>query len=375
MKIFQTIVILSVALTAGITGGVSRAEGIGYATVDAAITALKSSKTNKVSISPDGWTIVSEGARGPLWSFTPPKHPAHPAAVKRVLVEKNGSIVIAMSALCQASKSACDALIEEFKLLNNKIAEDTRSKTAGTDTNSAAKIVVERIDDNAFRLVLTSKRSTSVEAGQLELMPKASEVCGARFPSLGKYQFELDEPVATASDAATTLLLRQDIACELTDTRKVSLTAPLLTPDIVPSIAEDQRAQSATLTFFSLLEGAKYKEAYDMQSEALREAESLSQLRDRSEKFNAASGTSISRKIKKVTWYRDPPGLEPGNYAAVDFLSSFKNIPYACGYLVWKDAGIALQLLRQEINVIDAVMVKALRPEELEAAITRFKCR
>jgi hypothetical protein len=375
MNILQKIIILSLSLTACNAGAQSKLEGIGYPTVETALQALKSNSANKVSVTPDDWIIVSEGDRRPLWSFTPRKHPAHPAAVKRTLVERNGSIVIEMSALCQASKSACDGLMEEFKLLNERISQEVKAKSATAAAFTDSPIDVETLDKDSFRLVLKSKRSATVDAGQVELMSKAKALCGMRAVSLGKYQFDLDEPLIATSGTATTLVLKQDIRCLERDAATEGLTPSAPATKLAQSALEDQRAESATLTYLSLIDGAKYKEAYIMQSEMQRKTEEFTSWRARVRKFHTTAGAMVSRKIKKVTWYLDPPGIPPGKYAAVDFLSAFENIPYYCGYVVWREEADALKLVREEVNIIDADMVKTLNPEQLEAVIARFKCR
>ena len=99
-------------------------EGIGFKTVDEALSALKIKVGVSVSVQ-GGWTIVEDSEKGNmvLWSFTPSSHPAHPAAVKRTVIEKDKHkhIYIQMKALCQASKVECDSLIAEFEALNKKI--------------------------------------------------------------------------------------------------------------------------------------------------------------------------------------------------------------------------------------------------------------
>jgi hypothetical protein len=101
-----------------------KSDGIGYATVDDALTSLKSKIGTDISIQ-GGWTIVQDNELGNmvLWSFTPENHEAHPAAVKRTVLEKDDTVFIRMEALCQASKLACDSLMEEFKKLNDRIRE------------------------------------------------------------------------------------------------------------------------------------------------------------------------------------------------------------------------------------------------------------
>jgi hypothetical protein len=97
-------------------------EGIGYPSVAAALEALKA--RGDVAISEQGgWTIADDKPRHTIWSFTPPGHPAFPAAVKRMLVEENGQVAIRMNVLCQAAKQSCDALVEEFRSMNNALAQ------------------------------------------------------------------------------------------------------------------------------------------------------------------------------------------------------------------------------------------------------------
>ena len=74
---------------------------IGYPSVAAALDALKARKDVRIS-SQGGWTVIEDGSGGnaTLWSFTPPNHPAHPAAVKRTLVQKDGAFFVEMDALC-----------------------------------------------------------------------------------------------------------------------------------------------------------------------------------------------------------------------------------------------------------------------------------
>lgn len=79
-------------------------QGIGYPSVAAALKDLK--VRSDVDISDQGgWTIISDRASGALWSFTPPTHPAHPAAVKRTVVEKDGSIFIEMGGFMSGEKN------------------------------------------------------------------------------------------------------------------------------------------------------------------------------------------------------------------------------------------------------------------------------
>jgi hypothetical protein len=100
--------------------GSPRLSSIGYPSVSAALESLKAKSDVKISVQA-GWTVIEDGMT--LWSFTPPNHPAYPAAVKRALVEKDGAWHVEMNALCQADKAACDKLMAEFRTLNDNMRE------------------------------------------------------------------------------------------------------------------------------------------------------------------------------------------------------------------------------------------------------------
>jgi hypothetical protein len=101
---------------------------IGYASVADALTTLRSRGDVDVS-EQNGWTIISEPAKQSLWSFTPPNHPAHPAAVRRTVVQQGSTIGVQMSVLCQAERAACDKLVAEFQTLNERMRQDIQRRT------------------------------------------------------------------------------------------------------------------------------------------------------------------------------------------------------------------------------------------------------
>jgi hypothetical protein len=104
--------------------------GVGYPTVQAALAALKAKPGVKLR-EQQGWIIASdkesEGVSA-SWSFTPEGNPAHPAAVKRILYEKDRQIVMETKVLCEAKKDACDALVRDFEVLAKRIQDDLKRR-------------------------------------------------------------------------------------------------------------------------------------------------------------------------------------------------------------------------------------------------------
>ncbi len=95
---------------------------IGFDSIEEAFNALEGDP-DATPTEYEGWNIFTQKLSGSyvLWSFTPEFHPAHPAVIKRLIVSKDGELSISMNALCYAEKSQCDALVEQFKVVNENL--------------------------------------------------------------------------------------------------------------------------------------------------------------------------------------------------------------------------------------------------------------
>ncbi|WP_373987900.1 hypothetical protein [Duganella sp. BuS-21] len=100
---------------------------IEYKSIPEALAGLRAKPGTEIS-NQGGWTIAIEPDTKVIWSFAPESHPAYPALVKRAVVSQNGSVFVKMDVKCQASKSACDALVREFIQLNEKMRSSFQSK-------------------------------------------------------------------------------------------------------------------------------------------------------------------------------------------------------------------------------------------------------
>jgi len=95
---------------------------IGYASVAEALAALQANPKIQISVQ-GGWTIASDKENKTLWSFSPKSDPSYPAAVKRIVEERNDTVFVHMDVLCEASKSACDNLVRQFQQLNERMQQ------------------------------------------------------------------------------------------------------------------------------------------------------------------------------------------------------------------------------------------------------------
>ena len=99
---------------------------IEYASVDAALAALRSKEGVKFSKN-DDWIVASE-LDGTHWSFAPTHHPAYPAVGRRRLHQQGETFFVVTNILCQARKPACDKLRDDYQLLDRRMNEAIRAK-------------------------------------------------------------------------------------------------------------------------------------------------------------------------------------------------------------------------------------------------------
>jgi hypothetical protein len=74
---------------------------------------------------------LENGQNGALWTFTLPKHPAHPAAICRRVMERRGLIDIPTTIVCEGAKAACAELKADFDALNERVIQDLYKQGKG----------------------------------------------------------------------------------------------------------------------------------------------------------------------------------------------------------------------------------------------------
>jgi hypothetical protein len=114
----------------GTSGAGPSGVGFGYSTPQAALDALRGRRDVTISTQ-DGWTTATDRANATLWTFTTMGHPAHPAGIRRQIVERGTILDLDTNFLCNGPRQACDQLAEDFKRLNARMLEDLRRQRGG----------------------------------------------------------------------------------------------------------------------------------------------------------------------------------------------------------------------------------------------------
>ncbi|MES3025565.1 MAG: DUF4019 domain-containing protein [Pseudomonadota bacterium] len=246
----------------------------------------------------------------------------------------------------------------------------------GNHSARPSAIDVQRNGDNGYRLILKSYRSSTVPAAQAELMPKVSELCAPRMASLGRYSFDMTEPVAGDTGKPTLLVLRQDIECGVAQSAEPSPPAQARAAPETATQEQVGRVEQQTRRYFEAKDQGRFSAAYELMAASLKQSISFETWKGKAGAFNAKAGAVKQRTISKITWYRNPPQVEPGLYVAVDFTSRFAEIDIHCGFLAWREQPDGkFALVREEENFLDKEIQKKLKPAEFEKVRQQFNCK
>jgi len=144
---------LVVAVAAAAVGAVAAQDAEhaeDYPSVAAVLAELRANPSARFDMR-DGWVVVASVERGNpvLWSFTPAGHPAHPAVVKRTALEKTGTGFVELTTLCEGPEAECKRLLEQFKQINQELAQQNLAKRVELDVgiaqNTHQRVHVKRL--------------------------------------------------------------------------------------------------------------------------------------------------------------------------------------------------------------------------------------
>jgi Protein of unknown function (DUF4019) len=218
-----------------------------------------------------------------------------------------------------------------IRLLATLVTAWTISPAATTDSD----ITVKSIGDNQYELTRTSTIPDLVTA-QRALLPKAKELCGDKRVNFGHYSFDSKLPLTDSKlNTPPQLRFTQTIQCGASTPAPV----PQITnaPDGWQPTREDQATvERQTYRYLSSKATGDYTAAYAMFSDSMKGATHFDTWQIQTQSFNAKAGSVLSRHVRKITCYKDPPSAPlPGIYVAVDYSSEFDQVPIHCGYVAW----------------------------------------
>jgi Protein of unknown function (DUF4019) len=247
--------------------------------------------------------------------------------------------------------------------------------TAALSATLESEIIVKPLGPDQYELTFTSAIPDFLIAKQA-LLPKATEICGNKPPTFGHYSFEMKQPVTDSPVNSPSLLrLTQAVQCGAATTTPVFPTFTV--PDGWQPTANDRATvERETYRYLDSKAAGNYEIAYAMFSDSMKGATHFDSWQASEQSFNAKSGRVLDRKVRKITWYKDPPSAPiPGIYVALDYSSVFADVPIHCGYVAWyRTPGGAYRIIREEQNSISKASIAMMKPAEVAALAARFGC-
>jgi Protein of unknown function (DUF4019) len=142
----------------------------------------------------------------------------------------------------------------------------------------------------------------------------------------------------------------------------------------IPTAEQRQRVLKTVEVFLDAVEGGRYAEAYELQTEINKHNRTLAQFTQDAQKFRALAGPVKFWRVLKVTWTKDPAHAPfPGIYAAIDLAGQFANVDRDCGYMVLyqQPASGDFTVMRRENNYLDNATARNIEEKQSKAEVAK----
>ena len=234
------------------------------------------------------------------------------------------------------------------------------------------KITSRETGAGAYELTLITDATRDVQRAQALLEPKAQALCGGPANVVfGRYSFQMSESLHPHS-LPTTMTLRQNIHCA-SNGQSAFVPAP---PPPVKYTRDDALIAKLSMDYLAHKDAGRYKEAYASFTAAMRASTTFAGWSEAMRQSRAGAGELVQRRIKKVSWYENPPAAPaPGVYVAADYVGEYANIAFHCGYIVWHlQADGGYKVMREESNNIGRAEAAKMTEAQLAEMKSRFRC-
>ncbi len=221
---------------------------------------------------------------------------------------------------------------------------------------------------------LTIPVSPETPEGRRLVALRAIEICGARYPQLGRYRFTGSERVAPDGSRSGSFDVRQELTCFTTrPAEPAEAPAPA---DWRASAQDESAVRAATMAYFGATDAGDAARIHAMLSAERRSGDSLAERAAALRAFRDQAGTPGTHRILALTWYVNPVGApRPGIYVAADYERAYSGLLANCGYLVWfREADGRYVLVREESAVVARGTIGD-GPDELARARALARCR
>jgi hypothetical protein len=249
------------------------------------------------------------------------------------------------------------------------------ASAVSAEDGAQSPVSSRKLSNEVYELAVTVQNTTDVFAAQELLVPEVRRVCGGQLFQFGHYSFAATENIGNATGSpqppSPHLTLKQEVACGPT----AAMSGAHTSYDWAPAEVDSQLVAARTRQYLAQKDKSDLAQAYSQFSDGMKAGAHFDSWSKTVESFNSKAGPVKARKILKVSWVKDPPGVDPGFYAAVDYAGRFQNINYECGYVAWyRDSSGRLTIVREEEGYIDRESEAKMTPEALRNTLPKIGC-
>lgn len=237
-------------------------------------------------------------------------------------------------------------------------------------STASSQVEVRKLGDDRFLLIVADVGVADERLAQAMVAPTADRVCAPKVPTFGK--FVLNGQVIPASKKRPKpFRFEQNVIC----IDQIPIADGVSGAGFVATKADEAAAAAAALTYFRL------RDAGDIEQFLLRITPSQRAIKSSDDwkrdigSFNRALGRDVARRVVKLSWYIDPPGIPPGVYVAADMAGNSSEMAYICGYVAMRRSPDGTYgAVREESGTIPRTSVKGASPETLAKLKETVRC-
>jgi hypothetical protein len=227
-----------------------------------------------------------------------------------------------------------------------------------------------KLSNTQYELTVTLQDNSGVFA---KLVHEAKTICGEQPFEFGPYSFNSTKRTGNGNGPSGPgqLNFKQEITCR-SGTSASSIHASY---EWSPVEADNELVAARTQEYLAQKNRGELALAYSQFSDALKASARFDAWSKTVEDFNTKAGSVEFRNVQKVSWVKDPQGVDPGFYAAVDYAGRFHNIAFECGYIAWyRDRSGRLAIVHEEEGNIDRESQGRMSRDELQKTLLKIGC-
>jgi hypothetical protein len=231
--------------------------------------------------------------------------------------------------------------------------------------------IIQKPVPGGFKVTIIDFVGGDENAAQAMIAPTVRQLCGELKPRWGRFTLKA-MVTAPKGKALKPGRFEQDITC---------FTPTVAEPDVATgpfsaTAADESLVRGAALKFMGLRDTGKSRESFAMLAPSMQETTDPVDWAKAVGMKPGIVGKSVERRISKITWYIDPPGISSGVYAAADFGGRSSGLAIHCGYVALKRQTTGEYLVvRLEEGQLSQKDARSLTPERILEMRSALQCR